>query len=290
MKKLALLLAAMGVVSAAAFAGSLQVTGINQELEYEHKNHAKNNDVTLTTTVNMKYDDWSFGIQGGKMWTYGTKSAHKKGLDSSDGRLQLDVWKSITPEFSLGYRYRGQDDFDRHYLRYSYQHDWFLSSGDVWYQANSGERNNDYEMELFPLGVTYNGFTATWFVNYKRNTKVDAGEMKSAYEHQIRVHAPIYSDDSLALGIDGRFTLAADESYKDEDGKTPEYAHFKNFGRTRLDLVASYKITDSFDIYGKYGYEFRSFKYKNGASKDKEDFRVGNKNYQHVVLGWNYTF
>ena len=285
MKKLALLLAAMGVISAAAFAGSLQVTGINQELEYEHENAVSENDVTFTTTVNMKYDDWSFGIQGGKMWQYGTKGADKKGLSSNNGRLQLDVWKSITPEFKLGYRFRGQKNMDRHYVRYTYAQDWFTSAADIWFESTNDSNNNKIKMELFPIGVKYNGFTAKWFVNYVRNIKsVESGE-KSYYEHQIRVHAPIYSDDALSLGIDGRFTLAAGKSVKGGE----EYRHYKNFGRTRLDLVAGYKVTESFDVYGKYGYEFRSMKYKNGGSEETMG-KAKAKSYQHVVLGWNYTF
>ena len=287
MKKLALLLAAMGVVSAAAFAGSLQVTGINQELEYEHNNHGKANDVTLTTTVDMKYDDWSFAIQGGKFWKYGTKGADKKGLSSNNGRLQLDVWKSITPEFKLGYRFRGQKDFDRHYIRYDYAHDWFTSSADIWYASVNEHNNNNVEMELFPLGVQYNGFAAKWFVNYKKNIKSNPKDgVKSYYEHQIRLYAPIYSDDAFALSAEGRFTLVSDSKVKDN----APYRRYKDFGRTRLYLKANYKVTDAFSVYGTYGYEFRSFKYKNGATKNDADFYVGNKSYHDVTVGWNYTF
>ena len=64
----------------------------------------------------------------------------------------------------LGYMFRGEKDFDRHYARYSYKDGWFLSSADVWYQSNNGPKNNQIRMELFPLGVTYKGITAKWFV------------------------------------------------------------------------------------------------------------------------------
>lgn len=283
MKKLALLLAAMGVISAAAFAGSLQVTGINQELEYEHENAVSENDVTFTTTVNMKYDDWSFAIQGGKFWKYGTKGAPKKGLSSNNGRLQLDVWKSLTPEFKLGYRFRGQKDMDRHYVRYAYAHDWFLSSADIWLQSDNGVNNNQIRMELFPLGATYKGFTAKWFVAYDKKIKSHpADHIKSYYEHQIRLYAPIYSDDAFGLSAEGRFTLASGKTVEDHAG----YNYYKNFGRTRLYLKGNYKVTDSFSVYGYYGYEFRSFKTKNGGTKPA----TGDKNYHDVGIGWNYTF
>ncbi|WP_410208043.1 hypothetical protein [Fusobacterium sp.] len=282
MKRLALLLLAIGAVSTTAFAGKLEVTGINQELEYEHVNSGKQNDITFTTTVNLKYDDWTFGIQGGKFWIYGTEGAPKKGLSSNNGRLQLDVWKSITPEFKLGYRFRGQKDMDRHYVRYDYSKDWFLSSADIWYESNNGPENNQIKMELFPLGVTYNGFTAKWFVNYNRHIKsADNGE-KSYYEHQIRLYAPLYSYDAFALTAEGRFTLASGKTVKDN----APYSYYKNFGRTRLYLRGNYKVTDNFSLYGYYGYEFRSFKTKNGGSKPE----TGDKAYHDVGIGWNYTF
>ena len=299
MKRLALLLAAMGVVSAAAFAGSLQVTGINQELEYEHVNKGKANDVTLTTTVDMKYDDWAFSIQGGKFWLYGTKGAAKKGLSSNNGRLQLDVWNSLTPEFKLGYRFRGQKDFDRHYVRYAYGHDWFLSSADVWYESANGAKNNQMRMELFPLGATYKGFTAKWFVQYDKTIKNPGqvvnpgkdddgdGKQKSYFETQIRLYAPIYSDDAFSLSAEGRFTLAARAKYTDKaNGDKQGYAVYKDFGRTRLYLKGNYKVTDAFSVYGYYGYEFRSFKTKDGGAKPA----TGDKNYHDVGIGWNYTF
>lgn len=283
MKRLALLLLAIGAVSTTAFAGKLEVTGINQELEYEHVNSGKQNDITFTTTVNLKYDDWTFGIQGGKFWKYGTNGAPKKGLSSNNGRLQLDVWKSITPEFKLGYRYRGQKDMDRHYVRYTYNHDWFLSSADVWFQSDNKPNNNQIRMELFPLGATYNGFTAKWFVAYDKSIKSNpTNDVKSYYEHQIRLYAPIYSDDTFSLNAEGRFTLASGKTVKDH----APYNYYKNFGRTRLYLKGSYKVTDSFSVYGYYGYEFRSFKTKNGGSKPA----VGDKSYHDVGIGWNYTF
>lgn len=283
MKRLALLLAAMGVVSAAAFAGELQITNVGQKLEYEHENHATTSDAKLFTNVGLKYEDWTFGIEAGKFWKYGTKTAAKKGLSSNNGRLQLDVWKSLTPEFKLGYRFRGEKDVDKHYIRYDYAHDWFTSSADIWYASVNEHNNNNVEMELFPLGVKYNGFAAKWFVNYGKNIKSNpANHVKSFYEHQIRLYAPVYSDDAFALSAEGRFTLAAGKSVKDN----APYSYYKNFGRTRLILNASYKVTDSFSVYGFYGYEFRSFKTKNEGTKPA----VGDKSYHDVGIGWNYTF
>ena len=79
MKKLGLLLATMGIISMGAYAApKLEVTSIGQELQYEHLNSAATSDIKLFTTVNLKYDDWTFSIQGGKFWLNGTSSAEKK--------------------------------------------------------------------------------------------------------------------------------------------------------------------------------------------------------------------
>lgn len=63
MRKLGLLLATMGILSVGAYAApKLEVTSIGQELEYEHENDANKSDIKLFTTVNLKYDDWTFAI------------------------------------------------------------------------------------------------------------------------------------------------------------------------------------------------------------------------------------
>lgn len=287
MRKLGLLLAAMGVVSGFAYATpKLEVTGINQKLEYEHTNSNDKSDVKLYTTVNMKYDDWAFAIQGGKFWKYGTGNAVgvKKGLSSDNGRLQLEVWKSLNQKLKLGYMFRGEKDFDRHYARYSYKDGWFLSSADVWYQSNNGPKNNQIRMELFPLGVTYKGITAKWFVAYNRY--IDGGmskkSEKSSYEHQIRLYAPLYSNDVFSLSTEGRFTIHSGKTVENHVG----YSYYKDFGRTRLYLKVNYKVSENFSVFGQYGYEFRDFKVKNNGEKPK----TGDKNYQTAAIGWNYKF
>lgn len=286
MKKLVLLLAAMGVVSAAAFAGELKVTSVGQELEFEHSQHGKEDDVSFVTSVGLKYDDWSFGIQGAKFYKYGRGDVAKTGLSSSNGRLQLDVWKSITPEFKLGYRYRGQATMDRHYLRYSYNHNMFWTAGDVFYTYNNGKDNNVFHAELYPLGVKYSSVKAGWFVKYSKNIHPKAGNQDAYLENQLRVWAPLYSDDAFSLSVEGRFTLAADKKMrKNADGTKPGYNVLKP-GTTRLYLRGNYKATESLSLYGYVGYELRGYNYKDGAKKASPE----SKNYQDIGLGWTYTF
>ncbi|QNM15479.1 hypothetical protein [Fusobacterium hominis] len=289
MRKLGLLLATMGILSVGAYAApKLEVTSIGQELEYEHENDANKSDIKLFTTVNLKYDDWTFAIQGGKFWLDGNGredakgNKSKKGLSSNNGRLQLDVWKSINSNIKLGYRYRGEKDMDRHYARYAYQKDLFRSSADVWFESKNGHGNNQIRMELFPVGVQYKGFGAKWFFAYNRTIDPAKDGQKSSYENQIRLYAPLYSNDRFSLSTEGRFTIHADKDMKNGAG----YNYYKNFGRTRIYLRGNYKVTENFGLFGYYGYEFRSFKTKDGGSKPK----AGDKNYQDIGLGWTYTF
>ena len=71
MKKLALLLAALGVVSAAAYAApELTVTNFGQSIETENVSNGDYDidDLWLWNTVGLKYGDWSFGLTAGKQW------------------------------------------------------------------------------------------------------------------------------------------------------------------------------------------------------------------------------
>ena len=253
MKKLGLLLATMGIISMGAYAApKLEVTSIGQELEYEHLNSAATSDIKLFTTVNLKYDDWTFSIQGGKFWLNGTSSAEKKGLSSNGGRFQFDVWKPVTSNLKLGYRYRGEKDMDRHYARYAYQQNWFSSAADIWFESKNGSDNNQIRMELFPVGVQYKGFAAKWFVAYDRTIDAAENGQKSYYEHQIRLYAPLYSNDRFSLSTEGRFTLHSGKDMENGAG----YNYYKNFGRTRIYLRGNYKVSENFGLFGYYGYEF----------------------------------
>ena len=169
-------------------------------------------------------------------------------------------------------------------IRDRYKDGWFLSSADVWYQSNNGPKNNQIRMELFPLGVTYKGITAKWFVAYNRY--IDGGmskkSEKSSYEHQIRLYAPLYSNDVFSLSTEGRFTIHSGKTVENHVG----YSYYKDFGRTRLYLKVNYKVSENFSVFGQYGYEFRDFKVKNNGEKPK----TGDKNYQTAAIGWNYKF
>lgn len=287
MKRLALLLAAMGIVSAAAFAEApvLKVTSIGQEIEIENSDGGKDIDsIFFGNMVNLSYGDWAFGLQAGKFWSY---DGHD-GLDSDNSRLQIDVWNKVTDNLKLGYRYRGQKNMDRHYARWDYSKDWFWSSGDVWYESNNGTpgATDNINSEFFPVGVKFGDLKVGYFVNYKENVgDIANGSVENSFEHQLRVWHPLYKGEKFFLDFEGRLTISADDDYKE---KEPGYRHYDDFGRIRLYLRPTYKVSDSLTVYGYYGYEFKDYKYENGAKRS--DYHDANDNYQDIGLGWNYKF
>jgi outer membrane protein G len=292
MKRLALLLAAMGIVSAAAFAEAptLKVTSIGQEIEIENSDGNQDIDsIYYGTTVGLEYGDWSFGVTGAKFWAYDGDD----GWDSTDSRLQIDVWNKVTDNLKLGYRYRGQKDFDRHYVRWSFAKDWYYTDGDVWYHSAQNNATDNIEMEVFPIGVKYGNLKVAYFLNYKENIgSLNSGDQEDYIEHQLRVYHPVYTGEKFSLNFEGRFTIAADNGYK---GTEPGYRHYDDFGRVRLYLRPSYKVSESLTLWGYYGYEFKDFKYENNDTRDEYTTSKGagkgaSDNYQDIGLGWTYTF
>ena len=290
MKRLALLLAAMGVISVGAMAETpkLEVTYFNQEIEIENEASGPDLDsIFFGNTVGLKYGDYTFGITGGKFWSY---DGHGGGLNSTNARLQIDVWKKMADNFKVGYRLRAQDEYDRHYVRWDYSNDWFWSSGDVWYEATNQDGNegkNDWiKTEVFPIGVKFGNLKLGYFLNYNftvGNTDEVGGAKNDEYiEHQIRAYFPLYQGEKLSVNFEGRFTLSADNGY---EGTEPGYRHYDDFGRNRLYIRPTYKVSDALTVYGYYGYEFRDWKTENGYTDDHSK-----ENYTDVGIGWTYNF
>lgn len=288
----------MGIVSVGAMAETpkLEVTSVGQEIEIENTNGKQDLDeVNFFQNVGLKYGDWTFGLQAGKQYSLD----YDGDMNSQNSRLQLDVWKKVTPDLKLGARYRGYKEKDRWYARWDYakSDSMFYTWGDVWYEAtqndNAGGKYDWVKAEVFPIGIKYDNFKIGYFLNYEFAVgNLSDGEQDEYIEHQIRAYWDFYKSEKLSLSFEGRFTLAADKGYKGEDG---EYRHYDNFGRIRTYLGASYKVTESLTVYGKYAYEWRDYKYENGDNRGNYGGFAGAKdvsaeNYQDIIIGWNYKF
>ena len=253
-------------------------------------------DVWLFNNVGLAYGDWSFGLQAGKEWDVNLDddNGKNKGVKSGDSRLQLDVWKKVTDDLKLGFRYRGYDEKARYYARWDYNHGMFWSSGDVWYEnVETAGKPDWWKGEIFPIGLKYGAFKVGYFIDYEKTVGTDnAGDANEYFEHQIRAYATLYKGERLTLTTEGRFTISADYDYEGKPvtaGKDG-YRHYDDLGRTRIYLGADYKVTENLNVYGKYGYEFRDWAFEdNAGANGYKDDHTGNA-YQDFVIGWKYTF
>lgn len=292
MRKVALLLASLGIITAAyAEQPKLEVTHVGQEFYIENQSGNYDLDeVSLFTNVGLKYgDNWTFGLQAGKQWAvnYGDDHDIVSSNAQSADRYQLDAWRKINDDLKLGFRFRGTDGYDRWYVRYDWKHGMLWSAGDIWYQAENqkDDTNDNIQFEVFPIGVQYGPVRVGWFVNYVQQLgDIKNGEKDDYWEHQIRAYATLYKGEKLTVTTQGRFTLTADQGY---EGTEPKYRHYDDFGRNRIYLGANYKYTDNLSLYFDYGYEFRDWKYEN---EDKEANYHAGENYQEITIGWKYTF
>ena len=289
MKRIPLLLAALGVVSAAAYAApELTVTHFGQSIESENVSGKNDiNDLWLWNTVGLKYDDWSFGLTAGKNWAVDFDDhdgGYEKGVTSNNHRLQFDVSKPVTENLKLTGRYRGQEDYDRFQIGYSYVNGMFLSSGDFFYDSKNGESRDAFHAEWHPIGVKLGAVQVKYYFEYVKNMgDVRVGQNEETFEHQIRLYAPLYTGERLSLSTEGRFTIMNDKEYngKSENG----YRVYDDFGRTRLYLKANYAVSENLDVYGTVGYEMRDWKLEEGATDDKTE-----KYWSNVVVGYTYKF
>ena len=223
MKKLALLLGALSLVSSVAYAKevvpaveevvvveeaapvaaapALRVTSIGQYVEVD--NNSGSSDIGETVffgnTVGLAYgDNWTFGLLGAKMWDMDTD----EGIHGNDHRLQLDAWRNFE-NASLGLRWRGQADYDRYYLRGKYSYGMFSGWVDFTYQSNNsgvGHTDNWYS-EGMPVAVTYGPVTVGYYYEWDKmiddKAEKDGDLYESTLSHRLRVMAPLYTGEKL---------------------------------------------------------------------------------------------
>lgn len=284
MKKLALLLTALGVVSVVSYGAEpvLKVTSVGQEIEIENVSGGSDigEDSLFGTTVGLSYGDWTFAVTGGKFWDIDTDNT-----DSKDGRLQMDAWKKFD-NYKLGFRYRGQKDFDRYYLRGTWDYDVLWGAADIWYQANN-KANDAWRGEIFPIGVKFGSVKIGWFIDWTQVMgRTGSGELENNFEHQIRAYATFYKGKKITLSTEGRFTLTVDDKFKDGDKRAKDtVGRYEDFGRNRIYLGADYQVNTNLNVYLKYGYEVRNMeKVNDGKSFDSNNY------YGDFIVGWNYKF
>lgn len=286
MKKLLLLLAAMGIVSASAIAEepALKLKNVGQELEIENTSGGSDigEAVWLINSVTLGYGDWSINLQGVKMWNADTKT----GIKSELGRAQITASKPVNDNLVLGARVRLQNNYDKYYGFYNYANGGFSSESWFWYTAtNTANGGNDtVGVEAWPLKYTVGKWGIAWYVTGEAYMGSFAtGDETSYIENQARVYWDFYQGEKLALSAEYRLQLNYNRSF--EGGAVEGKSVDKEFGTHTLYLNVGYDVTESLNVYGYYGYEIA----------DREDVKTGKtdengKYYGDFGIGWSYSF
>ena len=304
MKKLALLLGALSLVSSVAYAKevvpaveevvvveeaapvaaapALTVTYVGQSLEVDNTSGAEDigEGVHFGNSVGLAYGDWTFDLFARKTWSMDTDD----GIHSDGHRLQLDAWRNFD-NYSLGFRYRGESTKDSYYLRGKYNYGMFSGNLDVAYRSKNGESgsSDSIYIETIPVAVTVGPVTVGYYFeadDIALNTS--EGEVEHWWRHQLRVGAPIYQGEKLSLGLEYRWQFNSDTEY---DGKAPAYKE-KSSNSHVLYLSGSYAVTENLSIDGYYQYDMYDFDEENGKVADVDSDRY----YGEFCIGWTYTF
>ncbi len=315
MKKTLLLLGALSLISSAAYAKEvlpaveeqpivveevvkaqpmLRVTDVGQYLEIDNTSGGEDigQEVHFANYVGLAYgDDWTFGFMARKAWSMDTDD----GIHSGDHRLDLDVWKHFNDNFSLGFRFRNQDDFDRYYLRTKYSYGMLSGWIDVAYQSNNGNDEVDHEDawygEAIPLQINYGpaylGYyieADTWGVDTVKNLNVEKAGFEHWYRQQLRLGTNLYNGEKLTVGVEYRWQFDTDVEY-DTKYMAQGETYAKDDERHIVVLSADYNVTENFSVGGYYQYEWRSYDRSGDHVEDKADNYYG-----EFQIGWNYKF
>lgn len=312
MKKLALLLGALSLVSSVAYAKevvpaveevvvveeaapvaaapALRVTSVGQFIEVDNTSGSSNigEDVFFGNNVGLAYgDNWTFNLMASKIWDVDTDGVHSK-----NHRIDLDAWRNFE-NFSVGARWRQQTDKDRYYLRGKYSYGMFSGWADVTYEAqNDGPKGNTWDdnwySEGMPIAVTVGPVTLGYYYEYYNYLGADnASEnaVETDLRHQVRAMFPIYNGEKLTLSGEYRYQFAQDvEQYDKLYGHKVEENWQEKTAHIAI-LNASYAVTDALSISGYYRYDFNEYEGNGKGVKDKADNYYG-----EFSIGWNYAF
>ncbi len=290
MKKIGLILAALGLISSAVLAGEnqLEIKKIGQELEINNTSGGEDigEKVKFSTSVELSYQDWIFGIEGKKEWKMDTVA----GIKSRKSKFELEAIKSVNENLELGVKFEGESDKDNYGFTYEYAKDFFISEGEFTYSAvNTGknEERDEFEIEAEPLGFKYKDLKITWYIDYvKVLGEIPQNSEKYKLENQIRVYWDFYKSSKLDLsaeyriGLNNKIKFSGNKIDVDEDE-----VKYKDFRMNAIYLSADYSVTKNLTIYGEYGYEIYNWQYINSGKTCNSE-----KYYGELTLGWKYKF
>ncbi|MCF2626133.1 hypothetical protein I6E17_08180 [Fusobacterium perfoetens] len=302
MKKLALLLGALSLVSSVAYAKevvpaveevvvveeaapvaapALTVTNIGQYIEVDNTSGGADigEKVHFANVVGLAYEDWTFGLMARKAWSMDTDD----GIHSNGHRMELDFWKNYE-NFSVGAIWRGESDSDRYLARVKYNYGMFSGNLMAGYKFMNNDANDYFYAEGMPVAVSYGPVKVGYYFEYSKYNGTsdkpkgkDGWDMKEEALHQVRVFFPIYNGEKLSLDGQYRYQFAHDQEYVKKQGWDENNRHIAILG-------ANYALTDNLSINGYYQYEWNKYEAHDKKEAKHDDY------YGEFCVGWTYSF
>ena len=328
MKKLALLLAALSVASVSyakevmpeaapvveeapvveqevvevKAAPVLRVTSVGQQLVVENKSNANDSGyadvgekVHLKNMVGLALgDSWTFDLMARKTWDASiddheagdTKGA---GMHSVGHRIDLQATRHFE-NFSLGLRWRGEQNQDAIFLPVSYNYGmvsgWF---DPAYYFVNESKGQDYFYLEAEPVVLSYGPVALAYYFEGTKYTGDGAFDKETGlaadhtYTHQARVRGTVYSNDVFSVGLEYRYQFAQEEVSKTKEGVETTLENNRHIAV----LSAAYNVTENLTVDTYYQYEFNKYDKEVGgkAATPADDDYFG-----EFGLGWSYKF
>ena len=317
MKKLALLLAALSVASVSyakevmpeaapvveeapvveqevvevKAAPVLRVTSVGQQLVVENSSNANDGGyedvgekVHLKNMVGLALgDNWTFNLMARKTWKasiddHELNDTTGSGMKSNGHRLELGATRHFE-NFSLGLRWRGEQNQDAIFLPVSYNYGmvsgWF---DPAYYFADEGQ--DYFYLEAEPVVLSYGPVQLAYYFEGTKYTGDGDGNTltstKSDYAHQARLRGTVYSNDTFSVGAEYRYQFAQDVEMVNGNKNVENNRHIAV-------LSAAYNVTENLTVDTYYQYEFNKYEQHEGTTMD-DDY------YGEFGLGWSYNF
>ena len=267
----------------------LRVTSIGQYLEIDNTSGAEDigEGVHFGNSVGLALgDNWTFDLMARKTWSASTddwKDAdglHSDGMKSKGHRIDIQATRHFE-NFSVGLKWRGEQDMDKFYIPVSYNFGMISGWATPAYSfMNEGNDDDAWYLEAMPLTVKY-GPVALGY--YFEGTKSTGDDDNHEYDHQVRLMADLFSTDRFRLGAEYWYQFAY-ENQTEKAGKLVDY--YENNKHTGV-IKAAYDVTENLTVDGYYRYDFNKYDEFDGATKatgKADDY------YGEFYVGWTYKF
>lgn len=266
----------------------LRVTSIGQYLEIDNTSGAEDigEGVHFGNSVGLALgDNWTFDLMARKTWSASTddwKDAdglHNDGMKSNGHRIDIQATRHFE-NFSVGLKWRGEQDMDKFYIPVSYNFGMISGWATPAYSfMNEGNDDDAWYLEAMPLTVKYGPVALGYYFEGTKSTDDDNHE----YDHQVRLMLDVYKTDRFTIGAEYWYQFAY-ENQTEKAGKLVDY--YENNKHTGV-IKAAYDVTENLTVDGYYRYDFNKYDEFDGATKatgKADDY------YGEFYVGWTYKF